>query len=872
MLRIRTVLLICALLIPAGLALADQAEEDAAKTARGWEIRLQDFFSGGTKPFVIYTREKDGQWLGCVGSSRDPSKRGNKRTFNMSWHYVDMSTVPIRDGKVKGRFEVGMTPDLWVPTDHKPFTVTFEIDATVDAEHRISGTWKAVKITSDDPSAKNLGRAGKVVGWSNPQEPFSLPEEATLSMNMQSALVGGDPDYGNRCMVVWVSADADGIVSLSHGRMSKKLRAYDRTAVSSADSRIEMNDKGFRGKLVIPTVTLDMEPCTYTYEVDGRFLSNLAVGRYKATISVPGQQDRVVEGSFDGNWRKGVDRLAKPDNRPWFVQVEGHLPPKAGEHPRLLFRKSDLPALRKKMDTPQGQAILRRLRYLLNGDDGETMTKIFSDATHAYMGGGYSNTVLKKPGAYTIGHAAGYGLLYQLTGDKKYAEFGKQCFEKALAGQRDRDDRYSFRKPGGALRAGPSVGWYAVGYDLLYDGLDPATRKKFTKAIAEYAEGGKGGEDGGDVIDLEALARGTMPPSSNHFGMQVGGATLALLAVTGEPGVDQEKIDTLLKIARASTIRNLNQGFGDGGFFAEGDGTGSMASQISFIPALQAWKNVKGLDFVNVERPNARMMTLKWIYQTVIRGGKPDFWPIRGSYGHNVWSRSSMSGAGYFAIGLGGVRQSDRAAMRDYYRTFLAKPDAQAGHPYDTASAYPQVAVCSFVNWPTETEPRNPAKILPHCFRDSKWGFYAWRNRWQDADDTVITLLTERTSGYMAAKPDKALRINSMGKHSSWGKCKSGKVRHWSHSPMGQTSSLTLADGTAIAVDFTGASGADVLLVTTTKAEGQRLKLAGQTVTVYFPTASEAPKARLAGESIVVGKQAIRLDEKGNLVLETSGN
>ena len=73
-----------------------------------------------------------------------------------------------------------------------------------------------------------------------------------------------------------------------------------------------------------------------------------------------------------------------------------------------------------------------------------------------------------------------------LTGEKKYAEFGRQCFEKSLAGQRDRDDRYSFMGPGGPLRAGPSLGWHAVGYDLCYDGWDAATREKFGRAIAEF--------------------------------------------------------------------------------------------------------------------------------------------------------------------------------------------------------------------------------------------------------------------------------------------------------------------------------------------------------------------------------------------------
>ena len=40
------------------------------------------------------------------------------------------------------------------------------------------------------------------------------------------------------------------------------------------------------------------------------------------------------------------------DDRPWFVPVEDFEPPQPGEHPRLLFRRSDLPALRKKAETP----------------------------------------------------------------------------------------------------------------------------------------------------------------------------------------------------------------------------------------------------------------------------------------------------------------------------------------------------------------------------------------------------------------------------------------------------------------------------------------------------------------------------------------
>lgn len=545
---------------------------------------------------------------------------------------------------------------------------------------------------------------------------------------------------------------------------------------------------------------------------------------------------------------------------PWQAPVAGHRPIAQGEHPRLLFRRSDLPVLRRKAASPEGQAILRRLRLLLDGGDGETMTALFNPAGIAYSG----QTEELPIGALTIGHVAGYGLLYQLTGDRKYAEFGRQSFEKALAGVRDRDDRYSYRKPGGALRAGPSLGWLAVGYDLCYDGWDAPTREKLGRAISEYAEEVPRNK-GTAVLTLDELAAGTMPPFSNHFGMQVGGAALALLAVSQESWIDQARIDKLLGVVEHSLVRNIAEGFGDGGFFAEGDGTGSMASQIAYLSALQAWRNVMGRDFIGSPRPNARMLTLKWIYQTVYREGKPDFWPIRGGYPHNVWSRGGLSGAGYFAFGFAGVTPVERGAMKWVYRRFLAEADLRQGTPFDTASLYPHIAVAAFVNWPAEMGERDPAQVLPHCYRDEKHGFYCWRDRWRDANDTVITVLTKEAKGYMGAKPEATLSLNTRGRHLTWGSVVAGPTRYWSASPRGETSSLTLADGTCFGVDFTSASGADIMLVTTGKAEGQSVQLGSATLTFYFPTTGNPPAARVEGDAVHIGKQRVRFKD-GNLV------
>src|SRR4051794_4063343 len=55
---------------------------------------------------------------------------------------------------------------------------------------------------------------------------------------------------------------------------------------------------------------------------------------------------------------------------PWPMPVKGFSPPEAGEHPRLFFRKADVAEIRRRSQTPEGRAIVKRLRILLNGSDG----------------------------------------------------------------------------------------------------------------------------------------------------------------------------------------------------------------------------------------------------------------------------------------------------------------------------------------------------------------------------------------------------------------------------------------------------------------------------------------------------------------------
>ena len=689
-----------------------------------------------------------------------------------------------------------------------------------------------------------------------------------MEFNFQGALVGAHPAYLRRCLVLYVGVENGEVVKASFGSMTRKRTTLSRTELDpSLISFSRIDEEGFAGTMRIPTLSLDLEPCVYHIDVEGTFLSSLISGVNQIRAVRDGHEDFVLNTSFDGTINEGISQKIYKSvlEEPWYARVENYLPLEPGEHPRLLFRKSDIPALREHMKTPEGQAILTRLRYLLDGAEGNRPPAHYSSFTHAYMGGGYDSHVLDKPGVYTFTHVVGYGLLYQLTGEQVYATLGRDAFEEAMNGQRDRDDRYSFRKPGGGLRAGTVLGWMAVGYDLCYDGWDPEFREEATKALAEYDEG-KG-------MSHEALARATMPPESNHFGSQVAGASLGLLAIDKEPGIDQDHVDMLLRVTQRNLIRNVVEGFGNGGMFQEGDGTGSMATYPSYLTALTGWKNAKGLDIINNDRPNVPMTTLKWLYLSRVSPeaglSKDGSWdktsitfPARGGYTHNVWDRDGLSGAGYFALGFGGLTPEQQSAHLWFYNEFMKGLDEEMGRPFDTVSVYPHLAVAAFVNWPFDVEPVNPIEVLPRIAADTTNEFFMWRSRWQDENDFVMSLLTKRTrGGYIVVKPDKTLDVDG----EPWIDMSStGGMNTWWVSEDGDQSLLTFhKDHQALLVDFSGKSGEEVVLATTLPTKkGEKLSFGDHTVTLLFPRSEEPPEIRVDADGrIVINNLALSVEE-----------
>jgi hypothetical protein len=231
----------------------------------------------------------------------------------------------------------------------------------------------------------------------------------------------------------------------------------------------------------------------------------------------------------------------------------------------------------------------------------------------------------------------------------------------------------------------------------------------------------------------------------------------------------------------------------------------------------------------------------------------------RGAYGHNTWARGGLSGAGYFAIGFCGLTEEQKAAHLWFYNRYLKAVDEALGAPYDTVSAYPHLAVCSFVNWPFGLEPKDPAKVLPLCFTDSEAGFFAWRNRFDGRGDVMINVATGRTRGYHGSKPDGAVLVNGQ----PWAEIKGkGGAAEWYSTPKGDLSVLTLEKGAAMVVDFTGKSGADVMLATTCKAgEGQTVKVGKARVTLLFPGTESPPVVKVDGTDVVVGGRRLTVKD-----------
>src|SRR5579862_1695548 len=147
----------------------------------------------------------------------------------------------------------------------------------------------------------------------------------------------------------------------------------------------------------------------------------------------------LMEGAYTGTYRnEAIKGAAHATIKPLPAKIAGIDDIKNGEHPRLVFRKSELPKIKESARTPAGAAILARLQAMMQ-------------SAHLY------------PKAYV---AAAHGLLYRLNDDPQEAEVARQINEVVL-----RDDFCANRY----LSSDALIG-VALTYDLCYDAWTPEYR------------------------------------------------------------------------------------------------------------------------------------------------------------------------------------------------------------------------------------------------------------------------------------------------------------------------------------------------------------------------------------------------------------
>ncbi|GEM_PF-764069 len=554
--------------------------------------------------------------------------------------------------------------------------------------------------------------------------------------------------------------------------------------------------------------------------------------------------------------------------------VPGHRPVQPGEHPRLLFRKTDLPEIRKRAKTPEGKRIVAQLKKALGG--GEALPEHYHPSRMPYK----DETSLPM-GAYSISHAAGFGMLYQLTGDQNYADLGQKCLEIGFTGQRDRDSnaRYSQTLIGEELRMGPSLAWTALGYDLLYDGLDPEFRKKVALHIQNYNMEAHDGrklanfEKTGKWNKLTMEAQAMKPrygPGSNHYANITGGNAFALMGIYGDPGTDTAKLDKYLERLHRNALSALG-GFGPRGFFHEGQGPSHTAAYPSFMAYWAAMKNVKGLDYSNSDP--LKWITLRWVGEvSQSKRGSPHYGVRHESmgvaYGGSDIKSSGTMNEGRFSQGFGVLPEKYHAAALWSYENYFASANGEE-FAYDT-SYYPHHAIQALVNWPIGVKPENPASLVPKAYVDDHFGHYVVRNGWhKDSKQDVVISIFTCVKGGTRVKPWKALPIKILANGrlveipTGW-KEKATKPIAFETD---QTSTSIATSGGTFGIDFSERSGANGVMVSTKKLDtGYNAdilhQMVGKLTVITFSDNEQHPKAVAADGGVVVG--ALKITRSGD--------
>jgi hypothetical protein len=396
-------------------------------------------------------------------------------------------------------------------------------------------------------------------------------------------------------------------------------------------------------------------------------------GSFTGTFAYPGKEGPVksdVRGKITG---KLYPLWSEP--APSFKRLEPQ------EHPRLVFRKSDLPLLQKRLKTPQGKAILKRFLAML-------------PQQHV------------KDGKCAPYFPAGYGLAYQLTGDKAHAQRAKELLAGMLHLGGSQEIHY-----------GPLAQSIAVTLDFCYDAWDPAFRQTVIDNLAQRTI---------NLYTGEGVGAYSVNPWHNKQGVWAPSAGVAALCLLGEKTSNGQEVPGLERMIHrlARDTRRYFQfnGTSNSGWCLEGQDYKRMTWNSGPGHLIQAYRSALGGDLLAGWWGHWSILG-QWMEQ-------PPASPVvvADDLGNFQYS-------GLWPLGLVSVPSTMKAGARWLYdHAFGLEGNQTFGIFWAYHAAY------VLMNYPFETDPKPPAKSLPWVAPDPTGGHWIFRKSWEGKNDSLVVL------------------------------------------------------------------------------------------------------------------------------------
>ncbi len=235
---------------------------------------------------TLHDAVEDGKFLRLYLSARDGAFThgfGATPNFNNATHEVDVSGLVLAGAQITGKLRVVVSPDPWVPRDHKPFALSYAIRARItDAE--VTGTYTG--------TARGKEVRGALDGGFEAKAEAAVPERIVLKL--ENALTGGR-SWHNRAFFT---------IEIEDGKIAGGKVWNNHTDLKGA---VDGGSLSLEGETLSGTFEATVGPSgkvspgRYTFTVDGRWVGDVCAGSFVTRLEGRGE---VKRGRFWGSAKR----------------------------------------------------------------------------------------------------------------------------------------------------------------------------------------------------------------------------------------------------------------------------------------------------------------------------------------------------------------------------------------------------------------------------------------------------------------------------------------------------------------------------------------------------------------------------------------